>query len=126
MKTYILRAEDELACAKELFQYDFYRGALNHCYYACIWLMRGLLAEQGIFTKIIDGAITFFETYLVPSAQIPQTMQQSIAALIEAYQIIQKDITGDFVPEEILTFIEKTEDFLLFVKIKEQQLARSN
>ncbi|WP_044172174.1 HEPN domain-containing protein [Flectobacillus major] len=126
MKNYILRAEDELESAKYLYQNDFYRGTLNHCYYACVWLMRGLLAERGIFTKILDGAIAFFDEYMVKTEQVPQTIQQYIKVLVKEYQVLQKDIAGDFVPEEVLSFIENTEEFLRFVKQKEMLLERDN
>ncbi|MFC0185419.1 Uncharacterized protein, contains HEPN domain, UPF0332 family [Pseudarcicella hirudinis] len=116
MKTYILRAEDEFESAKYLFQNDFYRGTINHCYYACIWLMRGMLAERGIFTKILDGALAFFEEYFIKKDLLPLTFTKFIYDIVRKYNVKQTDITGDFWYEETLYVIEKTEEFLSFVK----------
>ncbi len=126
MKNYILRAEDEIESAKFLYQNDFYRGTLNHCYYACTWLMRGLLAERGIIIKILDSAFSFFEEYIIKSEPVPNSIQQFIKMLVKEYQVLQKDIAGDFMADEILSYIEKTEDFLYFVKDQADLAERSN
>jgi uncharacterized protein (UPF0332 family) len=83
MKNYILRAEDEIESAKYLYQNDFYRGTLNHCYYACTWLMRGLLAERGIVIKMLDSAFSFFEEYIIKSEPVPNSIQQFIKMLVK-------------------------------------------
>ena len=60
LKIYFRNAKDELGCAKNLYDNGFYRGAVNHCYYTCLWLVRGLLTEKKYLQNLIMERQCFF------------------------------------------------------------------
>ncbi len=115
LKIYFSNAKEELDCAKNLFKDGFYRGAVNHCYYTCHWLVRGLLTEKEVYTKSHNGAAMLFYEHYVKTGQVPREMASTVKKLFDERQIAQYDIRGDFTENDLLEIITLAENFLLFI-----------
>lgn len=115
LKIYFSNAKEELDCAKNLLKDGFYRGAVNHCYYTCLWLVRGLLTEKEVYTKSHNGAAMLFYEHYVKTGQVPREMASTVKKLFDERQIAQYDIRGDFTENDVLEIITLAENFLLFI-----------
>ncbi len=121
LELYFRNAKDELNCAKNLSNSGFYRGAVNHCYYTCLWLVRGLLTEKEVYTKSHNGASMLFYEHYVKSGEVPREIASTVKKLLDERQTAQYDITGNFTEEDVIEIIELAENFLNFITNKFNQ-----
>jgi uncharacterized protein (UPF0332 family) len=118
LELYFKNAKDELDCAKNLSENGFYRGAINHCYCTCLWLVRGLLIAKEVYTKSHNGASMLFYEHYVKSGDVPREMASIVKKLLDERQTAQYDITGKFTKEDVKEIIELAETFLNFITSK--------
>jgi uncharacterized protein (UPF0332 family) len=121
LELYFKNAKDELDCAKNLSENGFYRGAINHCYYTCLWLVRGLLTAKEVYTKSHNGASMLFYEHYVKAGDVPREMASIVKKLLDERQTAQYDITGKFTKEDVKEIIELAEIFLNFITDKFNQ-----
>ena len=118
---YFQNAKDELNCAKSLFNNGFYRGAVNHCYYTCLWLVRGLLTDKEVYTKSHNGAAMLFYEHYVKTGDVPREMASIVKKLLDERQTAQYDISSNFTQEDVTEIIQLAEKFLHFITNKFNQ-----
>ena len=118
LKIYFRNAKDELGCAKNLYDNGFYRGAVNHCYYTCLWLVRGLLTEKEVFTKSHNGASMLFYEYYVKTGDVPREVASTVKKLLDERQVAQYDIRGEFNEQDVTEIIMLAESFFDFISNK--------
>jgi uncharacterized protein (UPF0332 family) len=127
---YFQNAKDELNCAKNLANNSFYRGSINHCYYTCLWLVRGLLTEKEVFTKSHNGAAMLFYEHYVKSGEVPREMAAIVKKLLDERQEAQYDVRSNFTEEEATEIIALAETFFDFItneySSQETKSSRSN
>ncbi len=116
LRRYIDEAENELGCARNLLADDMYRGAVGHCYYTCLWLVRGLLATRDLFTKTHSGADTLFNEHFVKTGLVPDTYKITVRDLFNQRQSADYDLDSHFTEKDVVRLIEKAEAFFQFVK----------
>ncbi len=115
---YFRNAKDELDCAKNLANNGFYRGSVNHCYYTCLWLVRGLLTEKEVFTKSHNGAAMLFYEHYVKSGDVPREMASIVKKLLDERQEAQYDVRSNFTKEDVEEVIILAETFFDFIESK--------
>lgn len=113
---YIEEAENELVCARNLLGDEMYRGAVGHCYYVCLWLVRGLLATKELFTKTHTGADSLFNEHFIKTGEISIKHKITLRELFNQRQNADYDLDSHFTEKDVVRFIGKAEDFLHFVK----------
>ena len=118
LEIYFRNAKDELGCAKNLYDNGFYRGAVNHCYYTCLWLVRGLLTEKEVFTKSHNGAAMLFYEHYVKTGDVPREMASTVKKLLDERQVAQYDIRGEFNEKDVAEIITLAESFFNFISNK--------
>jgi uncharacterized protein (UPF0332 family) len=126
LKSYFANAFEELTAAKNLLVNDFYRGVLNHCYYSCLGVIKGFLAEKGIYTTSPIKALEYFHQFYVNTNHISSNIFGIAEQLLNEHQSVQYDITGNFTSDEALKIIESTESFINYMLTKISQAERNN
>ncbi len=116
LNRYIDQAVDELGCARNLLADGMFRGAVGHCYYTCLWLVRGLLASKDLFSKTHTGADSLFNEHFVKPGLIPTGYKLTLRELFNQRQNADYDLDSQFTEKDVVRFIEKAEAFLAFVK----------
>ena len=118
LEIYFRNAKDELGCAKNLYDNGFYRGAVNHCYHTCLWLVRGLLTEKEVFTKSHNGASMLFYEHYVKTGNVPREVASTVKKLLDERQVAQYDIRGEFNEQDVTEIIMLAESFFDFISNK--------
>ena len=118
LEIYFRNAKDELGCAKNLYDNGFYRGAVNHCYHTCLWLVRGLLTEKEVFTKSHNGASMLFYEHYVKTGDVPREVASTVKKLLDERQVAQYDIRGEFNEQDVTEIIMLAESFFDFISNK--------
>mgnify|MGYP002777664471 FL=1 len=102
--------------AQILFDNGRYRAAVNRLYYVFFWLVRGLLTDEGIFAKKHSGAQIKFAEYFIKTERIPKLYYDYLVELFESRMDADYDFDEVFIESEVVAFIEKTDEFIDFVK----------
>jgi uncharacterized protein (UPF0332 family) len=113
---YFSQAEDSLQAARTLKSNGLFKGAVNHCYYAYFWIVRGLFLSKDIFTKTHTGVQSKFSEMFIATDLIPKKYGQYLAKLFKERQIADYELHGDFSQEDIDEYIAMVEDFMEFMK----------
>jgi uncharacterized protein (UPF0332 family) len=113
---YIGQAEDNLQAAKALKLHGLYRGAVNHCYYAYFWIVRGVFLSKDIFAKTHSGVQSKFSEMFIATNLIPIKYGQYLSKLFKERQIADYELNGEFTEEDIDEYINMVEDFMQFMK----------
>ena len=113
---YFSQAEDSLQAAQTLKSHGLHKGAVNHCYYAYFWIVRGLFLSKDIFTKTHSGVQSKFSEMFIATEIIPKKYGQYLAKLFKERQIADYELHGDFTEEDINEYILMVEDFMEFMK----------
>lgn len=113
---YFSQAEDSLQAAKTLKSHGLYKGAVNHCYHAYFWIVRGLLLSKDIFTKTHSGVQSKFSEMFIATEIIPKKYGQYLAKLFKERQIADYELHGDFTEEDIDEYISMVEEFMKFMR----------
>ncbi len=113
---YFSQAEDSLQAARTLKSNGLNKSAVNHCYYAYFWIVRGLFLSKDIFTKTHTGVHSKFSEMFIATNLIPQKYGQYLAKLFRERQVADYELHGDFSEEDIDEYIAMVEDFTEFMK----------
>ena len=113
---YFSQAEDSLQAAQTLKSNGLYKGAVNHCYYAYFWIVRGLFLSKDIFTKTHSGIQSKFSEMFIATELIPKKYGQYLAKLFKERQIADYELRGNFTEKDIDEYISMVEDFMDFMR----------
>ena len=81
------QAEDSLQAARTLKSHGLYKGAVNHCYYAYFWIVRGFFLSKDIFTKTHSGVQSKFSEMFIATEIIPKKYGQYLVKLFKERQM---------------------------------------
>jgi uncharacterized protein (UPF0332 family) len=110
------KAEDFLITAKDNLMYDHLLGAVNRCYYAYFWIVRGLLFEKDVFVKSHSGVKLKFSELFIKTQIIPDKYGYYLSKLMTKRQNADYDLGSDFTKEDVEEMITWTDDFLEYIK----------
>ena len=116
LTVYINQAEDSLQAARTLKDNGLYKGAVNHCYYAYFWIVRGLFLSKDIFTKTHSGIQSKFAEMFIATDLIPKKYGQYLAKLFKERQIADYELHGDFTEIDIDEYMAMVEGFMEFMR----------
>lgn len=122
LATYFSQAEDSLQAARTLKSHGLYKGAVNHCYYAYFWIVRGLFLSKDIFTETHSGVQSKFAELFIVTNLIPKKYGQYLAKLFRERQIADYELNGEFTEEDIDEYISMAEDFMEFMRENHSKL----
>ncbi|GAA4468433.1 HEPN domain-containing protein [Nibrella saemangeumensis] len=119
LASYLKKSEEQLATAKTLAAITPTTPSIVHnCYYAFFWAVRGLLTEKGVIVKKHSGAHQMFGLHYIKTGDVPGKSNDYLYDLFEQRLIAYYDVEGEFDAEQITTLIQRTEEFLNFVREK--------
>ena len=87
-------ASDTFDDAKLMAQYERCRGAMNRCYYAYYYLVKGFLITKEIIPKTHKGLSSEFSRVFIKTQEIPLIYGEHLAYLFKERQ------AADYEPEE--------------------------
>lgn len=113
----ILRSDEALIEAKELFVNKHFNTAISRCYYSCFYILLAYMAKENISASTHNGVKTKFNQLLVKEGIISEDLAVFFNQL---FNMRQKSDYQDFFSFEELTaeeVIEKTELFIENVEL---------
>ena len=116
IKDAIAHAEDSLIEAKVLFANHLFKGAVNRCYFAYFWLVRGLLFQEDIFTKSHNGVQTKFSEHFIKTGKLPKKYNDYLSVLQASRGAVDYDLESEFSEEDVKRYLDWVEEFLSYVK----------
>ena len=112
----LVRAEECLVEARQLFEFDHYLGAINRAYYCIFGCARALLHEKGLYAKTHQGVQTKINELFIKTALMERKQGDSMRNVFELRQISDYDLDADLTEEDALFAIDAAVQFMAAAK----------
>ena len=113
----LARAEECLEEARQLFDFDYFLGAINRAYYCIFGCTRALLYENGHYAKTHQGLQVKFSELFIKTHLMERKHGDAMRYVFELRQTSDYDLDAELSKEDAMYAIEAATQFLEASKI---------
>ena len=111
----LARAEETLEEARLLAQENHWNAAVNRLYYACLYAVLALFAQNGLSSSKHSGIRALFNVHFVKTGKLPKEIARAYNDLFERRQEGDYDDYVVFSAEDVHAWIGAAESFVKII-----------